>query len=106
MSRRDLRMLLFLAAVAALWMLTQGIAGLDSAWLTMAPALLIVVPLVGGRYVGADALRRRTRCAPRRPRGPVALVARPRPPRAMRRGGLLVARRLAGRAPPHIALAG
>jgi hypothetical protein len=108
MSRRDLRSALLFAAIAAVWALTQGIADLHSVWLTMAPALLIAVPLVGGRYVGSEVIERYARRPPRprRARGSVPAV-RPRAPRAMRRGSLLVARRLAGRAPPaHASLAG
>jgi hypothetical protein len=102
MPRRELRSLLFLAAVAAAWMLTQGIADIQSGWLIMAPALVLLVPLLSGRYVGERVLakvagRART---PRR-RAVASLSARPRAPRAThRRGTLLLAFGLAERGPP------
>jgi hypothetical protein len=107
MPRRELRSLLFLAAVAALWMLTQGVAGLDSAWLTMAPAVLIAVPLVGGRYLGERVLERVAGRAPAPRRRTATQPARLRPARiAPRRGGLLLGLRLAERGPPASAAAG
>lgn len=65
------------------------------------PVLVLVVPLLARRYLGEDALVRRTRRpAPRR--GPAAAVPRPRPWLRARlpSGGALLSASLAGRAPP------
>jgi len=76
--------------------------------LLVAPLLALVVPLLGGRYVGEDALRRVAvvyaawRSAPRR--RPVA-AARPavrRAPVLVARGGRLVACSHACRPPPAL----
>jgi hypothetical protein len=75
--------------------------------LGLAPILLFFLPLLAGRYIGAEKLERIA--ARRRP----AAVPR-RAPRIAKwhsaelkitQGGLLLARRLAGRAPPHAQLA-
>jgi hypothetical protein len=71
--------------------------------LLLAPALLLALLLVLGRYPGSRALTRaleRRRRAPRRLREP--RIARPRADRRRRpRGGVLLALALAGRAPPE-----
>jgi hypothetical protein len=101
---RDLRLPIFLALVAMGWQLAQSVAGLSEGFALLAPALLLALPLLAGRYVGEDVLERvraaRTpRVAPRRER-------RPRVPRLRRgarpapRGGLLLAAHLAHRPPP------
>ena len=93
----------FLAVVAALWLFTESLAGLSDGWLAMVPALLLALPLLCGRYVGEELLVQwAERTAPPR-RRVRARVLKPRGPRVIRRGGgLLGARRLAGRAPPAI----
>jgi uncharacterized protein YcnI len=76
------------------------IVGVVIGLLYLAPALLIGVLLLGGRYPGEHVLARplRRRCSARR--RPVRR-ALPRPPRRTTpRGGLLIAARLAGRGPP------
>jgi hypothetical protein len=101
MTRRALRPLAFLAALAALWAATQSVDGLSVGWLALAPALMLLAPLLGGRYVGETTLRRlavRRATVPRR-----ALATAPvrwRILDATPHGGLLLARRTAGRAPP------
>jgi hypothetical protein len=58
MPRRDLRPLPFVAAAAVLFAATQSVAGLSVGWMMMAPALLLVVPLLVGRFLGEETLRR------------------------------------------------
>jgi hypothetical protein len=86
---------LAIAAAAIFWALAHG---LDAGALFMAPALLLLIPLLKGRYVCEERL--------------IALIARPRPVRAPRqiakpralasciRTGELMARSLAVRPPP------
>jgi periplasmic copper chaperone A len=89
------------AALTCVWLLGLELLGVEAALAYLAPALLILLPLLGGRYLGDEALvraaTRRTRLRPRR-----SSAARPRRPGGalLPRGGLLVATALAGRAPP------
>jgi hypothetical protein len=101
MTRRPhhgMRVAIGVAVMAALWLAGLHLGGLETGLLFLAPAFVLLLPLLAGRYLGECAL------APRRP--PVRrLVARalllPRPPaRLVPRGGLLVGCSLAGRAPP------
>ena len=95
----DRRALAF-ALLTCIWLLGLELLGVEAAVAYLAPALLILLPLVGGRYPGDETLvraarrvtpqRRRRRPAPRR-RPAVVLLPR---------GGRLVAAALAGRAPP------
>ena len=107
MSRRAARAMALAAVLASAWLVSHGVAeGLDSVWLSLVPVLALVVSLVAGRYVGADALERLVAAR----RAPAAAAASTMPPRrryAARHahGGLLLACRLAGRAPPHAPLA-
>lgn len=75
--------------------------------LGLAPILLFFGPLLVGRYVGADKLERIA--ARRRPEGPPRRAPEVAKWRAaelkIAHGGLLLARRLCGRAPPHAVLA-
>lgn len=101
MTSRRLRPVAYLLALAALWCATQWMDGMTVGWLALAPALLLLVPLLSGRYLGESALRRLAgrRAAPPR-RAPVVsglwhvLATTPH-------GGQLLARRVAGRAPPR-----
>jgi hypothetical protein len=98
----DRRSLAF-AALTLVWLLGLEVLGVEAAFAYLAPALLILLPLLGGRYPGDEALvravRRRAR-APRRP-NPAAKAPRRRPRGALLpRGGRLVGAALAGRAPP------
>jgi hypothetical protein len=102
------RLPLCLTAAAALavafGLLLAGVGG-DA--LMAAPALLVLLPLVAGRYVGSERLVRLVRRlpAPRR-RGAEARPAPRRPVRrAGARGGLLIAVALGRRGPPESALA-
>jgi len=105
-ARRDLLALLALALAAVAFAAVQHVTGLDADILIAAPALLLLLPLAAGRYVGEDGLARFARPAPR-PRYP----GRPAPAlrrgiaRAVPRGGLLIAVALAHRGPPAGAFA-
>jgi hypothetical protein len=94
--RRTVSALLVLGAI---WVI--GIAAVDdvTAVLFLAPAFILLLPLLAGRYPGetliAGALRRAPAPRPRR----VAPRLRP-PARCAPSGGLLVAFALAGRGPP------
>jgi hypothetical protein len=104
---RHVRTLLLVAVVATAWAVSHVAApGLDAAWLSALPALALVAFLLDGQYVGERAIdaARRGRRAPDAPRFRVVGSAPPARRRAASRhrpGGLLLARRLAGRAPPR-----
>jgi hypothetical protein len=102
------RLLLCLTAAAALAVaLGLLLAGVGGDALMAAPALLLLLPLAAGRYVGSEHLVRivRRRPAPRR-RGAEPRPAPRRPlRRAVPRGGMLIAVALGRRGPPESALA-
>ena len=93
-----LRVAFGVAIMAALWVAGLEIGGLDTGLLFLAPAFVLLLPLLAGRYPGERALTS-WRAPARRP---VAIrFAPPRPrTRLVPRGGLLVGCSLAGRAPP------
>ena len=96
--RHALRVATGVAVMAALWLVGLHVGGLDTGLLFLAPAFLLALPLLAGRYVGERAL------VPRNPparRAVAAAISLPRR-RALfaPRGGLLVGCSLAGRAPP------
>jgi hypothetical protein len=102
------RILLWLVAAAAVAVaMALLLAGIGGDALIAAPALVLLVPLAAGRYVGSERLARLVRRlpAPRR-RG---AEPRPAPRRPLRRagarGGLLIAVALGRRGPPESALA-
>jgi hypothetical protein len=100
MPRRDARPLLCLAVAAVVFAATHSVAGLDVGWMMMAPALLLIGPLLGGRFPGEDTLRRWSIARRPRRRRPVATLRLPRPRRDVTAHGVLLAARAAGRAPP------
>jgi hypothetical protein len=91
------------AAITTVWTLGMLVLGVSDALIYLAPALLILLPLLSGRYPGDEVLARAARRArPQRRRLP---GAEPRPARSpaaevLPRGGRLVGTALAGRAPP------
>jgi hypothetical protein len=107
MPRRDQRLLLGLAALTLLFALVQTATGISADVLLAAPVLLILLPLLAGRYVGEDGLARLTAAlAPLRRRPAVARIAPAwRAPRLLARGGRLIAVALAHRGPPAAQLA-
>jgi hypothetical protein len=100
-AMRDRRALAF-AALTVVWLFGLELLGIEAAVAYLAPALLILLPLLGGRYPGDEALARiaarRWRPARRPPQAPP--LRRPRIVALLPRGGRLVAGALAGRGPP------
>jgi hypothetical protein len=102
MERRDLRMLLGLAAASCLLLFAE-VAGFGGVLFYVAPALLLAAPLLAGRFLGEAAIERFARAAPARRRAsrPKALApAVQGPALVLPRGGRLMAFRLAVRPPP------
>jgi hypothetical protein len=97
----DRRSLAF-AGLTVVWLLGLELFGVEAAFAYLAPALLILLPLLSGRYPGDEALvraaSRRRRPPPRRPA--TAMPRRRRAVPLLPRGGRLVGAALAGRAPP------
>ena len=107
MSRRVLHPLLFIAFLGGLWALTHSVEGVDAGWLSMLPAFVLALPLLAGRYLGADRIVRWARSLDRRAVRPARRLAPSHPVDVVRlRSGLLLALRLGERAPPHAALQG
>jgi hypothetical protein len=101
MTARDRRLLLGLAALV-LALMSLPLVGVHSDVLLAAPVLVFVLPLLAGRYVGEERLARLAAAfapARRRPVGTLrpAVV---RAPRALPRGGRLIAAALAVCPPP------
>src|SRR4051812_8811639 len=92
--------LLLCALVAAL--LVAAVAHVHADALIAVPALLLLLPLAAGRYVGSERLVRLARRVPRPRlrRGTRAAVLRRPVLRVVPRGGLLIAVSLARRGPP------
>jgi hypothetical protein len=89
-------------AITACWALTLAFAGSTDGLLFLAPALLIVAPLVAGHYVGEGLIERLADGRARARRRPSAYAApAPRPPALwLPRGTGLLAFSLAKRPPP------
>jgi hypothetical protein len=107
MPRRDQRILLGLAALTVLFAIVQSATGISPDVLLAAPALILLLPLLAGHYVGEDSLARLSAyvATPRR-RPAVARAAQPRrAPRVPARGGRLIGASLARRGPPAYQLA-
>ena len=99
--RRDLRILLALSALALAFALGQTAVGLNTGFLFMAPALVILLPLIAGRYLGEQRLARFTRSMPALRRAvPDVRLPRPAFRTVLPRGGRLIAASLAVRPPP------
>jgi hypothetical protein len=102
MSRRQhhaLRVAVGVAIMVALWMAGLEVGGLDTGMLFLAPAFVLLLPLLAGRYPGERVLEPLVRPLRRVVAG-ARHVSRPRE-RRVPRGGLLVGCSLAGRAPPR-----
>jgi hypothetical protein len=85
------------------WALALALLGSSDVLLYLAPALLILAPLVAGRYVGEELVVKLARLGRRRPR-PVRSRALPvAPVIALPRGTRLIAFSLAERPPPAAA---
>jgi hypothetical protein len=107
MRMRDRTLSCALVTVAGALAVAHAATGVGADALIAAPALLLLLPLVVGRYVGSERLVRLVRRIrrPVRRRGDRP-VARRRPDRRPApRGGLLIAVSLARRGPPARAAA-
>jgi hypothetical protein len=90
-------------AITLIWVTALAVTGSTEALLFMAPALLIAIPLLGGRYVGEELVVKLAtrRARPRRRIASAAAWSRPPAPAARRpRGTALLAFSLAKRPPP------
>ena len=107
MPRRDQRILLGLAALTLLFAVVQSATGISSDVLLAAPAVLLLLPLLAGRYVGEDGIARLSALVATPRRRPVAQRATPplRAPLVLARGGRLIGEALARRGPPSLSLA-
>jgi len=108
MPRRDQRLLFGLAALTVLLAVLQSATGVTGDVLLAAPALVLLLPLLAGRYVGEDGIARLgALLAPvrRRPVPAVPAALPLRAPRVLARGGRLIAVALAQRGPPAALLA-
>jgi hypothetical protein len=102
LPRRDRLVLLTFALVVAAWMVADALTGRQSGLLYLAPALVLALPLLLGRYVGEKQLVELAGHSPARPRRRGTRVASPRSyARVMQRGGRLVASGMAKRPPPR-----
>src|SRR4051794_39142651 len=102
MRMRDRTLLGAMVAAAMALALVHVVTGVGADALIAVPALLLLLPLVAGRYVGAERLVRIVRRAlprERRRGGRPLLPVRPAR-RVVARGGLLIAVSLARRGPP------
>jgi hypothetical protein len=98
---RDRLLLCATAAALLAVALAHGIAEVHADALIAVPALLLLLPLAAGRYVGSERLVRLARRVPRPWRGAGTPTVRRRPALRRRpRGGLLIAVSLARRGPP------
>lgn len=104
--RRERIILLSFAALIVAWLVVQALTGSDAGLLYVAPALVLALPLIGGRYVGEGQLNLVASKRTARPRrAAVRLLSTHTFVRAMSRGGRLVASSLAKRPPPSQAFA-
>ncbi len=102
---RDRGLLLAMAGVV-IGLMALPLAGVHSDVLLAVPVLLLALPLLAGRYVGEQRLARLAAAfAPSRRRRPASVLrsGTPRSPRALPRGGRLIAASLATRPPPRLA---
>ncbi len=78
------------------------VAGMGQGVVMLAPALLLFLTLLTGRYIGEETIdrARRARRAPTRRRRSHQVAIRRAAPRRFPRGGLLLAASLATRPPP------
>ncbi len=87
--------------ITVCWALALAFAGSTDVLLFMAPALLVIAPLIAGRYVGETLIAKLVARQAGQRRRPTARAFTPRPPAAwLPRGTSLVAFSLAERPPP------
>jgi hypothetical protein len=99
---RYLRPLLAVALLGVVVALAQWVSGLDTGLLLVSPALILLLPLLLGRYLGEEQLERLVALARAgRPARAVSVgLPRRRPRAAAAHGGRLLAFARAERAPP------
>jgi hypothetical protein len=103
MLHSRLRPVIVLCALASMWLASRGLAGASVGLLFLTPALLLAVPLLAGRYLGAEHLSRVARTGTSRRRRPAAAGLLPCVwGDVLPRGGLLIAASLAVRPPPLV----
>jgi hypothetical protein len=103
---RETLMRFGLPLATLIWALVFGLLGESNVLLHLAPALLLVVPLAFGRYVGEEFLEELRERSGRRAVRPATVPAKRRGRIvAAPRVGRLIAFALAQRPPPHPALA-
>jgi hypothetical protein len=102
MRVRDRLLLCAMAATLVAVVVVHGFAAVDTDALIAVPALLLLLLLATGRYVGSERLVRLVRRLPRprRRTGARVVVRRRSAFRPSPRGGLLIALSLARRGPP------
>jgi hypothetical protein len=107
MPRRDQRILFGLAALTVLFAVVQSATGISGDVLLAAPALILLLPLLAGRYLGEDGLARLSAFVAPSRRRPAVARSTPswRAPRVLARGGRLIAVALGRRGPPAFELA-
>src|SRR4051794_23000252 len=94
------------AVVVASWMAAEALTGFHSGLLYLAPAIVLALPLLLGRYVGEEQLVELAARPPAPARRRGVRLAGPRSyARVMQRGGRLVASGMAKRPPPVRAVA-
>jgi hypothetical protein len=105
--RRDLRPLFVVAVLGVAIAGAETVTGLDTGLLLLSPALVLLLPLLAGRYLGEETLERLARRAPsgRRARPVSSPLPRRRPRAVVSRGGRLIAAALAERGPPPVTVA-
>jgi hypothetical protein len=94
-------------AITFCWVAALAFTGSTEALLFMAPALLIVIPLLGGHYIGEELIVKLATRRARPPRRSASAPAWPLPavPESWRpRGTGLIAFSLAKRPPPALGL--
>ncbi len=89
-------------AITLCWVAALALTGSTDAWLFLAPALLIVIPLLGGHYIGEELIVKLAakRARPPRAAAAPAWTAPPAPEVWRPRGAGLLALSLAKRPPP------
>ena len=100
LPRRDRMLLLASAALVFAWMAVQALTGAETGLLYLAPALVLGLFLLGGRYVGEERLLGAAERVEPAVRARKRVVATHTFVRVMQRGGRLVATSLAKRPPP------
>jgi hypothetical protein len=102
MARRDQRILVALAVLSMALAVLQHVTGVDPDVLLAVPALMLLTPLLAGRYVGEETIGRLAAhvARVRRPRAAAVCAKVRRAPRVLPRGGRLIADALGLRGPP------